>query len=384
MEAAQCCAQRAQWTEEKYCIQSRVVSFERERPARFGTPSIRDRIHLYHGTGTVVILLGNAQKQMIHTNVNMKQLKELFIDPTKQGDGASSAGSVSVESIFKDYPEEFPACEEVVKSIDSEIVRLITMRSTLNNHVEAEKRRVQEEEAETLRAIEDNSKKRGSICRKKTRSAVKYRLCWKMLDDDAEVQDFLQKIDMNATQCLTSIPTRGVFYSLVNGKSFWIGDTDSIHDDIARAIHTENDTDAALVAITLGTRGRYYAAFSNGKELWYGNKAMDEAIREKPVKMVAFGEAFDSYFVLHEEQGSCSWWNIPEELEEYVDHGAAWVDYIAMGPKQGQFFVSFLDNSWRAGGLNDTDMQFLTSIPGRVKEVTFSEDGFIVRYRMFD
>jgi len=238
-----------------------VVSFERERPARVGASSTRtpaaiiDRINLYYSTGTVVILLANAQKQMIFTNVNMKLLKELFVDPGKRG-GGEGGESASVESVFKDYPEEFPACEEVIKSIDSEIVRLVTMRSTLNKHVEDEKRRLKEEEEETLRAIEDNSKKHGSICRKKTRDTVKYMLCWKMIEDDEEMQNFLQNIDMNSTQCLTSIPTGGVFYSLVNGKSFWIGDTGSINDEITKAIHAENDSDSAFRLVLCPPRRR--------------------------------------------------------------------------------------------------------------------------------
>jgi len=287
-----------------------------------------ERIIVYYATGTVTTS-SNSAKSYVRTNVDTVLLKQLFADPRKDiSDGFSPLRTS--KAIFDDNPQTGKI-----------------QRSCSNRYLK----------------IWGNDK-----------------LWWSSNIDINEFYKCIHK-DISQSVCLLAIPSGGILCAMKDGQAYW--SAGGILDDAVEQMLGNGDIKARHIA--LGTKGRYYISFAKGDEVWCGHEDFDETVRESAVKCVAFGDEFDSYFVLH-ENNICTWRNIPESLENTIrdncKNGTV-VDYVSLGCKRGQYFVHFNNDVWYASGLCEEDKHALEKIDGAVKEVSFCKGGLVVRYSHF-
>ena len=83
--------------------------------------------------------------------------------------------------------------------------------------------------------------------------------------------------------------------------------------------------------VALGTMDRYYIKFANGKSEWVGCEDMSKTLQEstRAVRTVAFGEDWDSYFVVFDD-GYWAYKNVPTGLCDQVKKRNSRADLAAV------------------------------------------------------
>lgn len=132
-------------------------------------------------------------------------------------------------------------------------------------------------------------------------------------------------------------------------------------------------------SIAVGTGGRYFVKFRNGKQMYSKEGSLHTLIghKEETVRMVAFGAFFKSHAVLFND-GIVSYHNVPRELEKSLQTREK-VDFISLGPC-GQYFLRFQDGSFKVGGIDDNKLSSLVRIEEAVREIVFGGTNVSVRH----
>lgn len=150
--------------------------------------------------------------------------------------------------------------------------------------------------------------------------------------------------------------------------------------------------------VALGSRNRYFIKFEDGTSSCVGCDDMVNFLKlqksARGVKSVAFGEDWDSYFVVFED-GGWKYNNIPYSLEilmKRIEHSIAnrqeldKLDLVTLGG-EGQYFVraktwSDIDYQYWFGGLTTQRViSDATLFKDRIQFVDFGYDGtYIMRY----
>jgi murein DD-endopeptidase MepM/ murein hydrolase activator NlpD len=94
--------------------------------------------------------------------------------------------------------------------------------------------------------------------------------------------------------------------------------------------------------LSMGSEDRWYVRFEDGKSQWVGCKFMTAELQSTDVVpwTVAFGKSSGSFFIVFED-GSFSYQNIPNALEEFIDNleeSHPKLEQVSLGPK-GEWFV---------------------------------------------
>lgn len=205
-----------------------------------------------------------------------------------------------------------------------------------------------------------------------------YAMCGRSLACFAprELHQFIRGIDLREVECLTISPDgRGVLCAMRDGICLFC------HYAPPIGLRKRDSSAGRLVAVCLGTHQRYFLRFSLGNIEYSGPDSLSHPIDGRPVHMVAFGENWETFVVLYSD-GSSFWSNVPFELEELL-LSCENIAFISMG-QNGQWFLRFMDDSWRAGGLSDDEERFLKECllrdNGEAREITFGITGMMVRY----
>mmetsp|Transcript_90442 Transcript_90442/g.240218 ORF Transcript_90442/g.240218 Transcript_90442/m.240218 type:complete len:131 (-) Transcript_90442:12-404(-) len=129
----------------------------------------------------------------------------------------------------------------------------------------------------------------------------------------------------------------------------------------------------------MGSLGRWYVRFANGKEWAVAPRRFWDDVRERgggrAIKTVAFGEDWDAHFIVFAD----GWWtcsgSVPEDMMEKIESRgcAADLDFVSLGPN-GEWFLSAKNGrAWFSG----IDM----GKHGNLRSVVFGDNGsYMVRH----
>lgn len=195
-----------------------------------------------------------------------------------------------------------------------------------------------------------------------------------------KLHKFLSDIDLRGTLCMALHPENlTVLCTSRDGQSSWSGGG-GVPKAVDKALRTRIGEHRSPTAIALGTEGRYFMQFANGKELWYGSQNFKAEIASNyGVKMVAFGEHFNSYFVFYED-GSAEWCNLPTTMHKFLKgrrKNLPGIDFVSVG-KLGTYFIRFEDGSWRSAGFSTAENSLVkeTKTQGDIREIYFVNCGY--------
>lgn len=129
--------------------------------------------------------------------------------------------------------------------------------------------------------------------------------------------------------------------------------------------------------VSLGSKGRYYASFEDGKKVWEGPQSMDVFFLKKPVRCIAFGRTVNDYMVVYEDGTWKYSGSIPRDLEDllYSNNGEAiGVSSITLGAHGEYFAKDDRGNMWW-GGLSDVVQEVLDEVIEDGNEIDFMDFG---------
>jgi hypothetical protein len=142
------------------------------------------------------------------------------------------------------------------------------------------------------------------------------------------------------------------------------------------------------VYVALGTQNRYYIKFDNGKSEWVGCEHMGEYLQKDATQVatVAFGDEWDSYFVVT-KGGGYGYQSVPTGLtdkiaarEQSMSKSGGDLRSVSLGPG-GEWCLEALNNRMWWGGLSSEAYDELRSIKDRVTFMDFGDDdSYFLRY----
>lgn len=137
------------------------------------------------------------------------------------------------------------------------------------------------------------------------------------------------------------------------------------------------------VYVAMGSQDRYYIEFADGKSEWVGCDEMGDELKSssRTVKSVAFGEYWDSYFVVYTD----GWWkckNVPTALSKLIESRRSRTDLecVSLGPN-GEYFLSAKNGRFWCGGLTNSNTNSIKQVEGTIEFMDFGDyDSYLVRY----
>ncbi|KAL7470846.1 hypothetical protein ACHAXS_011127 [Conticribra weissflogii] len=137
------------------------------------------------------------------------------------------------------------------------------------------------------------------------------------------------------------------------------------------------------VYVAMGSQDRYYIKFADGKSEWVGCDEMGTELKSnsRTVKTVAFGEYWDSFFIVYTDGcGVCK--HIPTALLELLRtrQSRADLECVSLGP-DGEYFLSAKNGRAWWGGLTHSNIDSIKEVRDRIKFMDFGDgDSYFVRY----
>jgi hypothetical protein len=135
--------------------------------------------------------------------------------------------------------------------------------------------------------------------------------------------------------------------------------------------------------VALGSQGRYYIKFKDGKSEWVGCSDMTQTLNQsnESVLTVAFGEEWDSYFIVYSD-GSHEYRNIPDALHKLLmsRNGKCDLECVSLGPL-GEYYVRARNGRSWWGGMTTKNLQAVRSFKDRLTFLDFGDDNaYFLRY----
>jgi hypothetical protein len=113
--------------------------------------------------------------------------------------------------------------------------------------------------------------------------------------------------------------------------------------------------------VSLGSKGRYYASFEDGKKVWEGPDTMDIFFLKKPVRCIAFGRTVDDFIVVYDDGTWKKSGSIPHDLSNILETINNGISCITLGVN-GEYFVKDCYGKMWWGGLSDMVNQVLDEV----------------------
>ena len=135
--------------------------------------------------------------------------------------------------------------------------------------------------------------------------------------------------------------------------------------------------------VAIGSQDRYYVRFSDGSAQWVGCDQMTKELKEEKrrVKTVAFGEFWDSYFIVFDD-GWWSYMNIPAALVKLITSRNKRDDLtcVSLGPK-GEYYMRARNGRAWWGNLESNNMASISKVKDCVQFMDFGDgDNFLCRH----
>jgi len=189
---------------------------------------------------------------------------------------------------------------------------------------------------------------------------------------------------------VVSIATTGdatIMFYKDGGLSCTAGLTDNLYNKLKG----RQDTLPSPTYVAMGTEGRYYIEFADGKTEWVGPKAISKYLQNPEafgahsrdgVRSVAFGEDSDTYFIVYEGGHWKHDGSIPAGLVDLLkrrEHVGD-LDHVSLGPG-GEWYVAATNGRAWWGGVPDDFGEFIKDMKNSIEFVDFGERGsYIIRY----
>lgn len=428
LESARKFAEEFCWTKIKHHVLNGFVVFGK------GRGEDEKRLVVYYNTGTVMSRLKHPKtgwRNLFRMHVDTQLMRKLFKNPREHTYLGYYKLDDKLERLKEqswNYPSESYTLEYFICNIDKEMIKLSKLKQDLIAKTDAGRIQKKEEkdakdsivpmETETEKKIgnggkgderehsgnvrrvmmemasdEEESGKRGRVsgvnneatCEDSLSSEGEQDLPAKHLKHgdtlgyrvSKDLRKHLDNIDLRRCTCLLALWSSGILYN--EGEiTYW---TRGIYNHgVYKILKSESLSTEAIRTISIGSLDRYYISTAKGVSYWYGPKSRDFLMRDGgkgSISSVAFGSEFNSYVVMY-KKGTIMYCNIPEKLEfymrQYTKSKKRWPDFISMGPS-GQFFIRFTDGTWKCGGMDEKDEDYLYRISGVVREVSFCGQG---------
>ncbi|GFH52418.1 hypothetical protein CTEN210_08894 [Chaetoceros tenuissimus] len=273
---------------------SRVISFR----------SSNTRYNVYYTTGTISTSLDHPRQgktQLFRRNVDMNLLRQIFLNPRIHTDLGYQQTSPSRELNSDVKGEEDSARIQKEKllaeraAIDKEIKECQAILDRYEKERQEKARKEAEEKERKRKAEFEEAHRREVRARDSKRTERGLRAKWCGLRES----DNFKKNFRNDTTCVAIGGDTHLCLYENGGWAYSSGLTTNLH----KKLHTRALSHPSPDYIAMGSLDRYYIRFANGKSEWVGPKDMTELLQNtnRKVKSVAFGEDFETYFIVFED-----------------------------------------------------------------------------------
>jgi len=378
--------------------QSRVVSFG-PRVADYGEQSMK-RINVYWTTGTVGTCIEHPRQgktQLFRRNVNLATLREIFRDPRiHTGQGYQRKRSAPpVQGARPSSAAHQPADEETearqhLAWLDGEAQRIEAERAEVRAIVDGFERRRAEEAARRAEEEWARQAQAAANAAAAAREAEAARLeavrtargTGLIVRLDA-FEDFVQDSFDRRCDCIS---TNGDATILLFDDGGWAW-TGGLNKGLHKALQGRQKTLPRPTCVSI-SRDRWFVQFADGA--WKGNvpdELEDSLLKEvrqgRRVASVAFGEGYDTYFVVYTD----GYWgyngSIPEGLAKVLNSRNSKADLtaVSLGPN-GEWYISVRNGRAWWGGHTDGMSSSVAEVGNNVTFMDFGEDyTWLLRYK---
>lgn len=134
----------------------------------------------------------------------------------------------------------------------------------------------------------------------------------------------------------------------------------------------------ASAYVSMGTRGRYLIKFADGQMQWSGPDDLTEELQgtKRSVRSVAFGEEYETWFVVYAD-GYWKWAGmIPSGLKKVLDDRQKKSDlkHVSLGP-DGEYFIAVANGRMWWGGMTDEALDRVRPYKDRLTFIDFGDSG---------
>ena len=342
-------ALKAGLVEVYYNPESRVVSFA----APDGQAFVQ-RINVYYTTGTIGTCLDHPRQgktQLFRRNVDLALLAQLFRDPrTHTGAGYHRRNAWNLDGGSADHRGVDDRCESVPKRADvdpldeeaelrAQAARLQKDLADVNACLAACVKRREAEERRQAKLIEQAAEMQLALRRfvRGTKSDF-----W-LSDADSVSEMFRDDVT-----CVATNGTATIMLYEDGGWAFTGGLTKYLYNKL-------NGRQKSLPSpdyVALGSMDRYYIQFADGKSEWCGCDELTKTLNESSrcVKTVAFGEAWDSFFVVFDD-GCWACRAVPDGLSKKLKARDKKADLkcVSLGGDGAWYLEAMNGKSWWGG-----------------------------------
>ena len=136
--------------------------------------------------------------------------------------------------------------------------------------------------------------------------------------------------------------------------------------------------------VSMGTQGRSYIKFADGKSEWVGPEEMSGSLHESSsssVVSVAFGGEVEDYAIVW-DCGDCTYSGVPKDVHSFIrSNGHERVQSLSLGPN-GSYWLEMSHHTWWSGSAQFIkDMKKIERRGGTAKFVDFGANNtHIIRY----
>jgi hypothetical protein len=396
---------------------SRVISFQRGDV----------RINVYYTTGTVGTCIDHPRQgktQLFRRDVDSSLLRTLFNNPrthtdrgyqrrqrsrsrsrsrspsprrsgsrsgSRSGGGGGGGGgyssgysSVTVAGEESEALAYLRSLKGEKEAIDKEIAEMQAFVDVYERRrkEEAERRRKEEERKQREAAEEVERQRRAAKAaalqlKREKRGIYGWTWATKNIGD----------LDFSNGEKITCVALSGDRdVGIVLTETDWYYTAD-LPDGLYKLLHTRSTSHPKPTYVSLGSRGRYYICFENGKSQWVGPDPLTNLLQKetRDVRSVAFGEDYDTFFVVWND-GGAAWSHIPSGLQKLIESRKKKADMVSvsLGP-HGEYFLRAENGKywWQGPSGNDGALldKELKKSSRDIKRVHFGYSGsFHIRY----
>lgn len=154
-------------------------------------------------------------------------------------------------------------------------------------------------------------------------------------------------------------------------------------NNLHKLLHTRATSHPSPLYVALGTEGRYYIRFANGKSEWVGPEGMTTLLNQetRKVRSVAFGSDWSTYFVAFED----GWWSysgsIPLGLQRKIEArgNTADLEKVSLGPNDEWALFARNGRIWWDGGRDFLDEA--ANVKNDLTDIEFGPDhSYFIRH----
>ena len=365
-------------------VESRLISFSSNRS---GELVEYPRINVYYSTRTVGTCIDHPQRgktQLFRRNVDLELLRRLMRAPRlhtgrgyyiRQERTSTRANAMYASRVFQRTLNEETEADLEIERLKEHAAKIAELLDEANAVKEAcQKRR----ENEALQKAEELQRAKES--RKAQQEDKGQELALERYRRGKNCTYILPRQHHNhVNECfdpsVVSVATNGdaIIFLYENGNWAW---TSGLTQQLYNKLHGRSLKLPSPVYVSIGSKDRYYIRFADGQSQWWGGglaKTLKDT--DKQVATVAFGEEWDSYFVVFAD-GGWAYNNVPDGLDDLIERRQRRGDLVcvSLGPA-GEWFLRARNGRTWWGGLQTKSRAYVERINQHKDSLTFLDFG---------